>query len=46
MLTRCGPKALRWFDEDILQEAGVPISEELRANEGEDSDTSVLMDTL
>ena len=45
MLTRCGPKAFRWFDEDILEEASVPIAEELRTDKGEDGNTSVLMDT-
>ena len=39
--TSRGPEALGGLDEQVLEETGVAVTEELRADEGEDGETGV-----
>ena len=42
MLTGRGPEALRGLDKNILEDASETVPKQLRADEGEDSNTWVL----
>ena len=41
MHTRRGPKALGGFDQHVLQQSSIAVSQELRADQREDGETRI-----